>query len=40
MRGAGRAVFAAVLLLILGILNIIYGFGALDGANVFVDDQR
>ena len=40
MRGAGRAVFAAILLLILGTLNILYGIGALDGANVFVDDQR
>ena len=40
MRGAGRAIFAAILLIILGILNIIYGIGALDGANVFVDDQR
>jgi hypothetical protein len=33
-------VFAAVLLLILGTLNIIYGIGALDDANVFVNDQR
>jgi hypothetical protein len=40
MRGAGRAVFAATLLLIVGTLNIIYGIGALDGANVFVNDQR
>jgi hypothetical protein len=40
MQGAGRAMFAATLLLIAGTLNIIYGFGALDGANVFVDDQR
>jgi hypothetical protein len=40
MRGAGRAVFAAILLIIVGILNIIYGIGALDGANFFVDDQR
>jgi hypothetical protein len=40
MRGAGRAVFAAVLLLIAGTLNIIYGFGALDDANIFVNDQR
>ena len=40
MRGTGRAVLAATLLLILGTLNIIYGIGALDGANVFVDDQR
>jgi hypothetical protein len=40
MRGAGRVGFAAILLLIVGTLNIIYGIGALDGANVFVDNQR
>jgi hypothetical protein len=40
MRGAGRAVFAATLLLIVGTLNIIYGIGALDDANVIVNDQR
>jgi hypothetical protein len=40
MRGAGRAVFAATLLLIAGTLNIIYGIGALDDANIFVNDKR
>jgi hypothetical protein len=40
MRGAGRVVFAATLLLILGFLNIIYGIGALDDANIFVNDTR
>ena len=40
MRGAGRVLFAAVLLLIAGTLNIIYGIGALDDANIFVNDQR
>jgi hypothetical protein len=40
MRGTGRVVFAATLLLLVGTLNIIYGIGALDGANVLVDDQR
>jgi hypothetical protein len=40
MRGLGRAVFAATLLLIAGTLNIIYGIGALDGARVFVGDTR
>jgi vacuolar-type H+-ATPase subunit I/STV1 len=40
MRGAGRVVFAATLLLILGFLNIIYGIGALDDANYFVNDTR
>ena len=40
MRGTGRVVFAATLLLIVGTLNIIYGIGALDGARVIVNDQR
>jgi hypothetical protein len=33
-------VFAATLLLIAGTLNIIYGIGALDSANIFVNDKR
>ena len=40
MRGHGRAVFAGILLLIVGTLNLVYGIGALDGANIFVNDQR
>jgi len=40
MRGTGRVVFAAMLLLLVGTINIIYGIGALDDANVFVNDQR
>ena len=40
MRGAGRVVFAAILLVIAGTLNIIYGLGALDDANFFVNDTR
>jgi hypothetical protein len=40
MRGAGRATFAAVLLLIAGTLNIIYGIGALDKANIFTNETR
>jgi hypothetical protein len=40
VRGIGRATFAAILLLIAGTLNIIYGIGALDGANIFVNDTR
>jgi len=31
---------AATLLLIAGTLNIIYGIGALDDANIFVNDNR
>ena len=40
MRGAGSAVFAAILLVVAGTLNIIYGIGALGDANVFVNDTR
>jgi hypothetical protein len=40
MRGAGRVVFAAIALMIVGTINIIYGIGALDDANIFVDDTR
>ena len=40
MRGTGRVVFAATLLLLVGVLNIIYGCGALDDANIFVGDTR
>ena len=40
MRGAGRATFAAVLLLIAGTLNIVYGIGALDSANIYANDTR
>src|SRR5215212_2963172 len=40
MRGAGRVAFAATLLLIAGTLNVIYGIGALDDANAFVNDRR
>jgi hypothetical protein len=40
VRGTGRAAFAAILLLIAGTLNIMYGIGALDSANIFVNDTR
>jgi hypothetical protein len=32
--------FTAILLMIVGIINIIYGIGALDDANIFVNDTR
>ena len=35
MRGVGRALFAATLLLIAGTLNIIYGIGAIADANFY-----
>ena len=40
MRGAGRTAFAAILLILVGSLNIIYGIGAVGDANIFVGDTR
>ena len=40
MRGAGRVVFASIVLMMIGVLNVIYGIGALDNANYFVNDTR
>jgi hypothetical protein len=40
VRGSGRVGFAAVLLMMVGTINIIYGIGALDDANIFVNDTR
>jgi hypothetical protein len=40
MRGTGRVVFAGIVLLMVGTINIIYGIGALDDANIFTNDQR
>jgi hypothetical protein len=39
-RGAGRAVFAAVLLSVGGILNIIWGIAAIDNANFFANGSE
>lgn len=40
MRGAGRVVFAAILLILVGTLNILYGIGAVSDANFYVSDTR
>lgn len=40
MRGAGRVVFAAILLLIAGTLNLIYGIAAVGDANFFVGNTH
>ena len=39
MRGAGRAVFVAILLMIAGTLNVIYGIAAIGDANFFVNEN-
>ena len=38
MRGAGRTMFAAILLMIAGTLNIIYGIAAISDAHFFTDN--
>ena len=40
MRGVGRAIFAAILLVIAGTLNIIYGIGAISDANFFTSNTQ
>lgn len=40
VRGEARAVFAAVLLLIAGVLNVIYGIAAIAGANYYTDNAH
>ena len=39
MKGLGRAVFVAILLLIAGTLNIIYGIAAVGNAHFFANTQ-
>src|SRR5205814_3618918 len=39
MKGTGRAVFVAMLLLMAGTLNIIYGIGAVSNAHFFDNTQ-
>ena len=36
VRGLGRAIFAAVLLMVGGVLNIIYGIAAIGNSHFFV----
>lgn len=40
MRGAARATFVAILLLIVGTLNVIYGIGAIADANFWVGENH
>jgi hypothetical protein len=40
MRGAGRAFFAAILLMVAGTVNIIYGIAAIDDSKFFVGQTR
>ena len=37
VRGQGRVTFAAILLLIAGVLNLIYGIAAISNAHFFTE---
>ncbi len=39
-RGFGRAVFASVLLVIGGILNVVYGIAAIGNSDFFINNQH
>lgn len=40
VRGSGRAMFASILLMIAGVLNIIYGIAAISDAHFYIDSTR
>jgi hypothetical protein len=40
MRGVGSALFAGILLLVAGTINVIYGIAAIGNASFFVNDNR
>ena len=40
MRGVGSALFAGILLMVAGILNIIYGIAAVSNSKFFVNDTQ
>lgn len=39
-RGDGWVMFAGVMMLILGVMNVIYGIAAIDSANFYVQDAK
>jgi hypothetical protein len=39
-KGGGWLLFAGIMVLIVGVLNVIYGIAAIDNANFFVADQK
>ena len=40
MRGAGAALFAGILLMVVGVLNIVYGIAAVSNSKFFVEDTH
>ncbi|HEV7492995.1 DUF7144 family membrane protein [Baekduia sp.] len=39
-QGAGWLMFAGIMLLIAGVLNVIYGIAAIGNSNFFINDQK
>jgi hypothetical protein len=39
-RGLGRALFAAILLMVAGVINIIYGIAAISDSKFFVNETK
>jgi hypothetical protein len=40
VRGAGWLTFAGIMILIVAVLNIVYGIAAIDSARFFIEDDR
>ena len=40
IRGAGWLMFAGIMVLIVAVLNVIYGIAAIDGSKFFIEDER
>jgi len=40
IQGAGWLMFAGIMVLIVAVLNIIYGFAAIDNSTFFVEEER
>lgn len=40
IQGAGWLMFAGIMVFIAGVLNVVWGFAAIDNANFFVEDER
>jgi hypothetical protein len=40
MRGVGRSIFVAILLMIAGILDIVYGIAAVSNSHFYIEGER
>lgn len=40
IQGAGWLMFAGIMILIVAVLNIIYGIAAIDGSKFFIEDEK